>query len=43
MDLQQQIDALRGLTRLTLPDDSTYLVRLGIALYGFASLTSFLC
>ena len=33
---------LQGLPRLTLPDDSTYLVRLGIALYGFASLTSFL-
>jgi hypothetical protein len=31
------------LTRLSLPDDDTYLFRLGTAIYGFASINSFMC
>ncbi|MFM0416036.1 hypothetical protein [Paraburkholderia aromaticivorans] len=36
------VDAVRNQTRLTLPDDDAYLYRLGVALYGFASLSSFM-
>lgn len=35
--------SIRSLTRLALPTDSTYLFRLGVALYGFASVNSFMC
>lgn len=34
--------AIRGLTRLALPADDGYIYRLWIALYGFASLSSFM-
>gem|GEM_PF-602733 len=37
-----EMKAIRTLTRLALPDDDTYLYRLGIALYGFASISSFM-
>lgn len=33
---------IRGLTRLALPADDGYIYRLGVALYGFASLSSFM-
>ena len=37
-----QIAKIRKLTRLALPTDDTYLYRLGVALYGFASINSFM-
>lgn len=37
------IDKYRKLTRAALPEDDSYIVKLGIALYSFASVTSFLC
>ena len=39
------IDELKGIkkqARLALPEDDTYLYRLGVALYGFASINSFM-
>lgn len=33
---------IRRLTRLALPADDGYIYRLGVALYGFASLSSFM-
>lgn len=33
---------VRGLTRLALPESDAYLYRLGVCLYGFASVNSFL-
>ncbi|WP_213781754.1 hypothetical protein [Caballeronia sp. dw_276] len=36
------VDAVRKQTRLALPDDDAYLYRIGVALYGFASLCSFM-
>jgi len=38
----EQIINIKKQTRLALPDDDTYLYRLGIALYGFASINSFM-
>lgn len=35
-------DTLRNQTRLALPAENAYLFRLGVALYGFASITSFM-
>ncbi len=35
-------DIIREQTRLSLPADDFYLYRLGVALYGFASITSFM-
>lgn len=37
-----ELGAIRRQTRLALPEDDTYLYRLGAALYGFASITSFM-
>ena len=37
-----QFSKIRKLTRLALPSDDTYLYRLGVALYGFASINSFM-
>lgn len=42
MSTDTNLTEIRKLTRLTLPDDDGYLFRLGIALYGFASLSSFM-
>lgn len=42
MSTDAEMKAIRSLTRLALPDDNTYLYRLGIALYGFASISSFM-
>lgn len=36
------IQAVRNLTRLALPSDDIYIYRLGVALYTFASLSSFM-
>lgn len=36
------LNDIRNQTRLALPDDNGYLFRLGIAIYGFASLSSFM-
>jgi len=33
---------IKKLTRLALPDDDSYLYRLGVVLYGFASINSFM-
>lgn len=41
MKLEDNIKAIRSLTRLALPSDDGYLFRLGVALYSFASLSSF--
>lgn len=41
-DLSAQLAAIRRQTRLALPGDETYLYRLGVALYGFSSITSFM-
>ena len=37
-----EITSIKKQTRLALPKDDSYLYRLGIALYGFASITSFM-
>jgi hypothetical protein len=37
-----EITSIKKQTRLALPKDDTYLYRLGVALYGFASITSFM-
>lgn len=37
------MENIRKLTRLVPPSDDDYLFRLGIALYGFASINSFMC
>lgn len=37
-----QLEAIRGLTRVALPVDDGYLFRLGVALYGFAWVTTFM-
>jgi hypothetical protein len=37
-----KITDIRKQTRLALPEDDTYLYRLGVALYGFASINSFM-
>lgn len=38
----RQFPAIRGLTRVALPVDDGYLFRLGVALYGFASVSGFM-
>jgi hypothetical protein len=38
----EDITNIRKQTRLVLPDDNSYLYRLGVALYGFASINSFM-
>lgn len=42
MTIDLNTKAIRGLTRLALPADDGYIYRLGVALYGFASLSSFM-
>lgn len=42
MTIELNTKAIRGLTRLALPADDGYIYRLGIALYGFASVSSFM-
>lgn len=42
MTTELNIHSIRGLTRLALPADDGYIYRLGVALYGFASLSSFM-
>lgn len=37
-----ELQAIRKLTRVALPVDDGYLFRLGVALYGFASVTNFM-
>jgi hypothetical protein len=37
-----QFKSIKKQTRLALPDDDSYLYRLGVALYGFASINSFM-
>jgi hypothetical protein len=37
-----EINEIKKQTRLALPKDNTYLYRLGVALYGFASINSFM-
>lgn len=41
MNAEVDTKAIRELTRLALPSDNDYLFRLGVALYSFASLSSF--
>lgn len=41
MNIEDDIKAIRDLTRMALPADDGYLLRLGVALYSFASLSSF--
>ncbi|MDD0841172.1 hypothetical protein [Pseudomonas sp. Gutcm_11s] len=42
MTINLDTKAIRGLTRLALPADDGYIYRLGVALYGFASISSFM-
>ena len=42
MDTNVDFTVIKNQTRLALPDDDNYLFRLGVALYGFASLSSFM-
>lgn len=42
MNAEDNIKAVRGLTRIALPKDNGYLFRLGVALYSFSSLSSFM-
>ncbi|AUG41391.1 hypothetical protein CXP47_16330 [Pseudomonas chlororaphis] len=42
MTIELNTKAIKGLTRLALPADDGYIYRLGVALYGFASLSSFM-
>lgn len=42
MNTDVDFNAIRCLTRTALPDDDGYLYRLGVALYGFASLSNFM-
>ena len=42
MNVTVDFDAIKSQTLLALPEDNAYLFRLGVALYGFASLSSFL-
>lgn len=37
------MEETRSLTRLALPVDDTYLFRVGVAVYGFTSISSFMC
>ncbi len=39
---EQDLNKIRHQTLLALPSDDTYLYRLGVALYGFASINSFM-
>jgi hypothetical protein len=40
--MSNTFDQIKEQTRLALPTDDTYLFRLGVALYGFASINSFM-
>lgn len=40
--MKKEILSIKKQTRLTLPEDDTYLFRLGVALYGFNSINSFM-
>ncbi|WP_095108330.1 hypothetical protein [Pseudomonas sp. Irchel 3E20] len=42
MSTDAEFDAIKSLGRVALPRSNTYLFRLGIALYGFASIASFM-
>ncbi|HCF2623337.1 hypothetical protein ACM7P1_11260 [Pseudomonas aeruginosa] len=42
MTIELNTESIRGLTRFALPVDDGYIYRLGVALYGFASLSSFM-
>ena len=40
--MEDQILSIKRQTRLALPNDDSYLFRLGVALYGFNSINSFM-
>ncbi|QGM04817.1 hypothetical protein [Stenotrophomonas maltophilia] len=42
MTPEEKAKSIRNLTRMALPSDDGYLFRLGVALYSFASLSSFM-
>lgn len=42
MNTGNDVNAIRNLARIALPEDDGYLYRLGVALYSFASLSSFM-
>lgn len=42
INMENQILSIKHQTRLALPEDSSYLFRLGVALYGFNSINSFM-
>lgn len=42
MNIEDSFVAIRQQTRLSLPSDDAYLYRLGVALYGFNSINSFM-
>ena len=43
LSTKNDLASIKNLTRLALPDDDSYILRLGVALYGFASINSFMC
>lgn len=42
MSTDAELEAIKSLARVALPRSNAYLFRLGIALYGFASIASFM-
>lgn len=42
MNLEADLKAIRNLTRIALPEDEKYVYRLGVVLYAFASVSSFM-
>lgn len=41
-NIENELKIIRKSTRLAMPEDDTYIFRLGVALYGFASINSFM-
>lgn len=41
-DIENKLKIIKKSTRLAMPEDDAYIFRLGVALYGFASINSFM-
>lgn len=41
-NIENELKIIKKSTRLAMPEDDTYIFRLGVALYGFASINSFM-
>lgn len=42
MNLENELDEINSYTQIAIPTDKKYVYRLGVALYGFASISSFM-